>query len=140
MLDEIAKGIERYPVLGGIAGLPWLRSVEIDLAELAAFATYKGALGGAADENVGESAVLAWVAAHGGTAIVDDEVARNMGLDDGLEVHGTLWLVVRAYKHDVLDRPTATAIVDDLIMSEMRLPFTGGASLFGWAYEQGYLP
>ncbi|MHB1711806.1 MAG: hypothetical protein ACYCV7_10445 [Acidimicrobiales bacterium] len=41
MLDEIAKGIARYPVLGEIAGLPWLRSVEIDLAELAAFATYK---------------------------------------------------------------------------------------------------
>jgi hypothetical protein len=62
-----------------------------ELKELAAFAGYKGELGGGPEKNNGEAAVLAWVSVNGGTAIIDEEVGRNMGVRDGLQVHGSLW-------------------------------------------------
>jgi hypothetical protein len=39
-----------------------------------------------------------------------------------------------------LDRATVEAIVDDLIVTGMRLPVSTGAALFAWAYGAGILP
>jgi predicted nucleic acid-binding protein len=141
VLDEVVRGIGEHSKLGAIVGLPWLRSTSlVEFEEVKAFATYKGAFGGGPDKNNGEAAVLAWVLVHGGTAIVDDEVARNAGIADGIEVHGSLWLIIRGFKRGTIDRATAEAIVDDLIGTEMRLPVDSGRGLFAWAYQAGLLP
>jgi len=137
---ELVKGVTDYPSLGGISADSWLQQVELELKELAAFATYKGELGGGPGKNNGEAAVLAWVSVNGGIAIIDEDVGRNIGLRDGIQVHGSLWLVIRSLKNKVLDRATAEGIVDDLISSGMRLPVTTGADLFAWAYSTGLLP
>jgi hypothetical protein len=71
------------PSLGGISAAPWLHPVELELKELAAFASYKGKLGGGPGRNNGEAAVLAWVSINGGIAIIDEEVGRNIGMRDG---------------------------------------------------------
>jgi predicted nucleic acid-binding protein len=73
-------------------------------------------------------------------AIIDEEVGRNIGARDRLQVHGSLWLVIRRFKSNVLDRATAEHIVDDLIGTGMRLPVSNGADLFTWAYRAGVLP
>ena len=137
---ELVKGVADYPSLGGISAAPWLHPVELELNELAAFASYKGELGGGPGRNNGEAAVLAWVSVNGGIAIIDEEVGRNIGLRDGIQVHGSLWLVIRGFKNKLLDRATAEGIVDDLISTGMRLPVTTGADLFALAYGQGLLP
>jgi predicted nucleic acid-binding protein len=141
VMAELAKGVAIYPELGRIPAEPWLRPMELnELKELAAFASYKGELGGGPAKNNGEAAVLAWVSVNGGTAVIDEEVGRNMGVRDGLQVHGSLWLVIRSFKSNVLDRATAEHIVDDLVGTEMRLPVNSGADLFTWAYSSGLLP
>jgi predicted nucleic acid-binding protein len=138
---ELVKGVAIYPSLGVISAESWLRPVELDeLKELAAFAGYKGELGGGPGRNIGEAAVLAWVSVNGGMAIIDEEVARNIGVRDGLQVHGSLWLIIRSFKANVLDRATVEGIVDDLLGTGMRLPVTSGADLFAWAYRVGVLP
>lgn len=137
---ELVKGVTDYPSLGAVSADSWLQQVELDLKELAAFASYKGELGGGPEKNSGEAAVLAWVSVNGGIAIIDEEVGRNIGLRDGMQVHGSLWLVIRGLKNNVLDRATAEGIVDDLIGTGMRLPVTTGADLFAWAYSKGLLP
>lgn len=136
----LVKGVTDYPSLGGISADSWLQEVELELNELAAFASYKGELGGGPGKNNGEAAVLAWVSVNGGMAIIDEEVGRNIGLRDGIQVHGSLWLVIRGFKNNVLDRATAEGIVDDLITTGMRLPVTTGADFFAWAYGAGLLP
>ena len=91
VMAELAKGAAIYPSLGGISAESWLQPVELDeLKELAAFASYKGELGGGPGRNNGEAAVLAWVSVNGGIAIIDEEVARNIGERDGIQVHGSL--------------------------------------------------
>ncbi len=95
---ELVRGIPGTPSLGNSAG-DWLKQVELeDLPELAAFARYKGELGGGPDRNNGEAAVLAWVKVKGGIAIIDEVVARAIGDREGLQVHGSLWLLIRSFK------------------------------------------
>ncbi|HEV3381334.1 MAG TPA: hypothetical protein VG142_10175 [Trebonia sp.] len=138
---ELARGIPGYPSLGSAAAGGWLKQVELEeLPELAAFARYKGELGGGPERNNGEAAVLAWVSVNGGAGIIDEVAARTMGDRERLQVHGSLWLLIRSFKTRVHDRATAEAIVDDLIGTGMRLPVSSGAALFAWAYGAGILP
>ncbi len=138
---ELARGIPGYPSLGSAAAGGWLKHVELEeLPELAAFARYKGELGGGPERNNGEAAVLAWVSVNGGIAIIDEVAARAIGDRECLQVHGSLWLLIRSFRAGMLDRATVEAIVDDLIGTGMRLPLSTGAELFAWAYETGILP
>jgi len=83
--------------------------------------------------------VLAWISVHGGIAIIDEDVARNLGKDDGLQVHGSLWLLIRSFTDGIHDRATIEGVVNDLLRSGMRLPVTEGANLFPWATRTGLL-
>jgi predicted nucleic acid-binding protein len=137
---ELARGVPGYPSLGSAAAGGWLKQAELqELAELAAFARYKGELGGGPERNNGEAAVLAWVTVNGGIAIIDEVVARSIGNRERLQVHGSLWLLIRSFKARVLDRATLEAIVDNLVGTGMRLPVTTGEALFAWSYETGIL-
>ncbi len=84
--------------------------------------------------------MLAWVGVNGGIAIIDEVAARAIGDRERLQVHGSLWLLIRSFRTGALDRATVEAIVDDLIGTGMRLPLSTGADLFAWAYEAGILP
>ena len=88
---ELVQGIPGYPSLGSAAAGGWLKQVGLEeLPELAAFARYKGELGGGPERNNGEAAVLAWVSVNGGTAIIDEVAARAIGDREHLQVHGPL--------------------------------------------------
>lgn len=138
---ELVRGIPGYPSLGKAAAGGWLKQVELEeLPELAAFARYKGELGGGPERNNGEAAVLAWVSVNGGMAIIDEVAARAIGDRERLQVQGSLWVLIRSFRTGALDRATVEAIVDDLIDTGMRLPLSTGADLFAWAYEAGILP
>ncbi len=141
VFSELAKAVAGYPALGAIFAQDWLRPVGLgEIEEIVAFARYKQELGGGADKNVGESAVLAWVSVNGGIAIIDESAATSIGDRDGLAVRGSLWLIIQGHKNGKFDRPTAEEIVDDLLASGMFLPVASGADLFAWAYEEGLLP
>ncbi len=112
---------------------------ELTEIEEIAFARYKTELAGGPDRNNGEAGVLARVKVHGGIAVIDESAATRIALREGLEVHGTLWLVVNAQRENLITRPEAESIVDQLAATDMRLP-TDGAGLFAWAYNEGLLP
>lgn len=138
---ELAKGAPLRASLDG-AARAWLKpAVELtEIAELAAFAAYKSELGGGPERNIGEAAVLAWTRVHGGIAIIDEDVARNIGREDGLKIHGSLWLMIRSFKNGIHDRATIEGTVRDLIHTGMRLPFAEGTDVFPWARRMRLLP
>jgi predicted nucleic acid-binding protein len=109
------------------------------VAELAAFAAYKVQLGGGVSRNVGEAAVLAWAKVNRGIVVMDERAGSRLAQRDGIEVHGTLWLVVHGLRSGVLDRAQAEALVDELIATDLRLP-VDGRGLFAWAFMEGLLP
>ena len=74
-----------------------------------------------------------------GTAIIE-EVARNIGQDDGLAVHGSLWLLARSFNDGILDRATTEGTISDLLSSGMRLPCKNGTDFIPWAQSVGRIP
>ena len=138
--NEILAGVAALPDLAGVLTAEWLEAVELtDVRELSAFARYKTQLGGGSKENTGEAAVLAWASVHGGVAIVDERAASRLAQQDGIVVHGSLWLVVEGVRNGELNRSAAEQLVDELRATDMRLPIDGRGP-FAWAYVEGLLP
>ena len=144
LLAHVSKELEQGgPLLPNLdpATVAWLKPADItEMTELAAFASYRTELGGPAERNNGEAAVLAWISVNGGTAILDEEVARNIGQDDGLAVHGSLWLIARSFNNGILDRATAEGTVSDLLTTGMRLPFKKGTDFIPWGQSVNLIP
>lgn len=139
VVSELMVGVTDYPAIGDAIGLDWVELVTLeDLEVVLEFAKYKAEFGGGAAKNSGEAAVLAWCKVEGGIAVVDDAVAVRAAKRDGIETHGTLWLVMNGLREDVLTRPEAEAMVDDLGATDMRLP-TDGKGFLAWAYREGLL-
>ncbi len=140
VMNEIHAGMAVHPALGKVLAAHWLDVVELDeVDEVVAFARYKAELGGVADRNNGEAAVLGWTSIHGGIAIIDERAGTRIAQRDGIKVHGTLWLLANGVRSQQLARSDAERIVDDLAATEMMLP-VDGQGFFAWAYEEGLLP
>lgn len=137
---ELIVGVSEHPALARAIGASWIEIVELtDVEEIVAFARYKQELGGGSTRNSGEAAVLAWTSANGGVAVIDERAATRAALRDGIDVHGTLWLVANGIRDGKLDRADAELIIDELALTDMALP-VGGAGFMAWAYEEGLLP
>lgn len=137
---ELEQGVIAHPELGDVLTASRLEWAFLDkLDEVVAFATYKGELGGGPERNNGEAAVLAWTKCHEGNAIIDEQAARNIAERDDIPAHGSLWLIVNAFKAGLLTRSEAESLVDRLRTTDMWLGI-GGSGLFTYAYEEGWLP
>lgn len=140
VVKELIAGIPIHPAIAPATNLPWLEIVELsEIEEIVAFARYKAELGGGVDHNNGESAVLAWAHVHGGTAIIDERAGTRAARRDGIDVHGTTWLIANALRDEKIARSAAITMVDQLRATDMALP-TDGAGFIAWAYEEGLLP
>jgi len=138
--NELLQGVAEHPALAKVLAADWIEVVELtEAAEVVAFARFKGELGGGVDRNNGEAGVLAWTLHNGGVAVIDERAGTRIAQGQGIEVHGTLWLVANAVRDHHLSRDDAERIVDELAATDMALP-VDGASFFAWAYAEGLLP
>jgi predicted nucleic acid-binding protein len=136
VIDEIAEATERHAELAALPAVSWLTSVPCDsLDELKAFLRYAEALG-SGERDVGEAITLAWAEVHSAIAIVDERAGRSRGNARGVQLHGSLWLILRAYSAGRLLQSEAQDLVDQLAAVDMRLP-CDGAGLFAWARANG---
>lgn len=69
----------------------------------------------------GELEVLALAKNKGGTAILDESIAREVGCIFGIEIHGTLFLIFLMVKEGVLKREEAKNKVNLMIKKGFRL-------------------
>lgn len=135
---ELRAGLARHPCLSKVLDAPWLIQHSLTSpAELDAFAVFSSLLV-ARDRNWGEAGVLAYAKAHGGTAIIDDGPARNAARKHNIRCRGTLGLVCDAVNQNQITLPMASALADDLLASEYRLPFKPGEFVH-WAKDNGLI-
>ncbi len=135
---ELRAGLVRYPYLSMILDAAWLTKVSLTSpAELDAFATFSSLLV-AKDRNWGEAGVLAYAKTHGGTAIIDDRPARKAARKHDIQCRGTLGLVCDAVNQKQITLAMASALADDLLESEYRLPFKQG-EFVPWAKDEGVI-
>jgi predicted nucleic acid-binding protein len=88
------------------------------------------------DRNVGEAGVLALAKTLSGTAVVDDRAARKAAKDHGITLRPTLALLCEAVRFELLTVKLVSALADDLLATEYRLPFQPGG-FEKWANENG---
>lgn len=139
VVEELRAGVDEYAEIEDAVGLGWVEKVDIDeLSTVVAFAKYKAEFGGGPYRNNGEASVLAWCQVYGGIALVDDAVARRAAKRDGIETHGTMWLIINGFRDGRLSENDARSMIDDLGASDMRLP-TDGKGFLAWAYGEGML-
>lgn len=139
--EEIERGRDRYPSIPSVSAVPWAKVVVLDETEFWTMLEVKAQMGGAAEEHLGECAVIACALHRGMVALLDERAAIAQAERLGVQSRDTLSIVVEAYVSLFdRDRSRAAKVVDDLLETDMKLPMDSGESLFSWAYQQGLLP
>lgn len=135
---EVAGATAEHPHLRAVQEADWLEVITIDTTgQLAALVHYEQRLVGPSGRNLGECGVLALAESiTGAVAVVDDRVARRAGLDRHVEVRGSLGLMCEAIRKGLLTVPLVSAVADDLLEHEYRLPF-GPGGFAAWAEREG---
>ena len=73
------------------------------------------------------------------TAVVDDRAGRRHGIERGVAVTGTLELLCKGIRNQVIEESDAVIVIDLLRDHEAFLPCDGNAFL-EWARAEGLLP
>jgi len=138
VLDELRIGAAQDGRIQAVLDADWLERRDLSSGvEILAFAQFSSLLV-RGDRNRGEAGVLALAATTGGTAIIDDGAARHAAQAHGVSHRGTLALLCEAVRLGLLTVPLVSALADDLISGEYRLPFKPGG-FAKWAAEAGLL-
>ncbi len=69
----------------------------------------------------GEAEVLALAQELNCTAIIDEQVGRNLARLHGIEVHGTVYLLILAYKNGALTRDQTVAMFKRIVAEGWRI-------------------
>lgn len=138
--EELTIGARKYPELAEVAEIDWLATVDLDqsLDDLYTFSEYMRMLG-KDRRDAGEATVLAWAERNQAIALVDDQVACNIGRQRGVDVRRSLALIIHATKMGTLPETDAQAVVRRLTRTGARLPQEAEEDLFGWARHRGLL-
>lgn len=141
VLDELKRGASLFPLLDDALSLDWLQVVRVDgLAELIVFTECADRLGSRRERNVGEASVLAWADVNQQIALIDDGTARQVGLDRGVAVHGSLWLMARGVSKGEITMDDATGMIDSLVAQGGAYLPCSGEQFASWAAANGLLP
>ena len=145
---ELRTGSDQYPhltavlqVLRDASGTDgWIEVVPVATDDqLTAFARYTRLLVGPDGRNTGECGVLALAQTiPGAVAVLDDRVACKAAKEHHVEVRGTLGLLCEAVRRAQLTVGAVSAVADDLIQYDYRLPF-GRGGFERWADQNGLL-
>lgn len=105
--------------------------------EIEAFAKFSALLV-KGHRNLGEAAVLALASTMDGVAVIDDGAGRRAAAAHGVRLRPTLSLLCEAIREELLTVALVSALADDLLINQYRLPFEPGA-FEQWAQGQGLL-
>jgi predicted nucleic acid-binding protein len=136
--DELSVGVEEHPLLRNALDLPWLQVAALDeLHEIQLFVKYSRLIG-TSERDHGEASVFAVSELLDGIALTDDRLATNVARANGVDVHGTIWLLAQLCRDGKITEAGAGNLIDMLRDSGMRLPCTG-AQFGSFARKYGLL-
>lgn len=135
--EELRIGAAGNHHLHAVLEADWIETIPLESpAQLSAFVRYERQLVGPSGRNVGECGVLALAESiPDAVAVVDDRVAVAASRGR-VEVRRTLGLLVDAIRAGLLTVPLVSALADDLLQSDYRLPFKPGG-FAAWCAGQG---
>lgn len=134
---ELRRGAELHQYLWSVLDADWIETVPLETTEqLSAFVRYERQLVGPDGRNIGECGVLALAESlpHA-VAVLDDRVAVAASRGR-VEVRRTLGLLCDAVRAGLLTVPLVSALADDLLEGQYRLPFRPGG-FAEWCAREG---
>jgi predicted nucleic acid-binding protein len=136
VVQELTEGARRDSRLQEVLDAEWIERRElITDEEVAAFVKFSALLV-KGSRNRGEAGVLALASTLGGVAVIDDGAGRKAADDHHVQKRPTLALLCEAIHSGLLTVKLVSALADDLIATEYRLPFEAGG-FERWAQDQG---
>lgn len=134
VLAELESGAQTEPRLQPVLDADWIKHRMLSTtSETQAFARHSRALV-RHNRNVGEAAVLAVAETLPAIAVIDDASGRRMAKERNIAIRPTLALLCDAIREGLLTLPLVSALADDLLASQYRLPFEPGG-FERWAAE-----
>nr|MDT0661669.1 nucleotide-binding protein [Micromonospora sp. DSM 115978] len=134
VVDELRQIAASDSRINAVLQASWLERRELRNAEeISAFARFSALLV-RGERNKGEAGVLALASTLDGIAVIDDGAGRKAARTNGVLLKPTLALLCEAIRQDLLTIKLVSALVDDLLVSEYRLPFEPGG-FEQWATE-----
>lgn len=138
VVAELKIGAVRDNRLQAVLDADWIECRELRQPdEIAAFAKFSSLLV-RGRRNRGEAGVLALASTTGGVAVIDDGAGRRAAKDYGISLRPTLALCCDAIHAGLLTVPLVSALADDLLANEYRLPF-GPGGFAAWVNECGLM-
>lgn len=138
VVAELQDGAAQDSRIQAALDATWIERRELCTeAEILAFAKFSAFLV-KNDRNRGEAGVLALASVVGGIAVIDDSAGRKTAERCGVRLRPTLALLCEAIRYGLLTMELVSALADDLLISEYRLPF-GRGGFEAWAMESGLL-
>lgn len=138
VVDELRAGAASDSRIQAVLEAQWIAHRELlsdeevsAYANFAAFLVKKG-------RNRGEAGVLALASTTKAVAVVDDGAACRAGRAHGVRCQRTLALLCEAIQQDLLTVKLVSALADDLLMGQYRLPF-GPGKFEAWATDNDLL-
>jgi predicted nucleic acid-binding protein len=136
VVDELQQIASRDSRVEAVLRASWIEKRELrGVREIAAFAEFSALLV-RGERNKGEAGVLALASTIDGIAVVDDGAGRKAAQKHGIRLKPTLALLCEGIRKDLLTVALVSALVDDLLLSEYRLPFPPGG-FADWGREHG---
>jgi predicted nucleic acid-binding protein len=126
VLVELEVGVASDSRLRAVLEADWIDRRELrEPHELTSFAKFAQRLV-SGDRNRGEAAVLALAETMPAVAVIDDAAARRAAVDFDISFRPTLALLCEGIRGGLLTVPLVSALADDLLATEYRLPFQPG--------------
>lgn len=117
--DIVVEELERH----GLARPEWCELVSAtELADITAFAAWTQLMSDGIHD-LGEASTTAWAHSYDHIAIIDDLDAKSVARRNGGRVHGSAWLLCQCITHGLVDRASASSLVDAAIAAGARYPF-----------------
>jgi len=138
VVAELQAGASLDSRIQSALDAPWIQRRELRSGEeLIAFAKFSALLV-KGERNRGEAGVLALASTLDAIAVVDDSAARKVADTHKIRLRPTLALLCEAIRAGLLTVRLVSALADDLLADEYRLPFAPG-DFARWAREVGQL-
>ncbi|MFI8854088.1 hypothetical protein ACIGW3_28375 [Streptomyces sp. NPDC053499] len=135
---ELRNGSAQHHHLQSVLDADWIETISLESpTELLAYAEYERLMVGPDGRNIGECGVLALAETlPNGVAVVDDRVAVRTARNRSIAVRRTLNLLCDAIRSGLLTVPLVSAVADDLLKGQYRLPFQPG-QFAEWCAREG---
>jgi predicted nucleic acid-binding protein len=137
VVDELRAGMTAYPELRRAIDASWLHVDLLDTPQaLVSYSAWSRRVGVSDKRHRGEASVFCCAEMLQGTAITDDWSTNRIAIANGVDAHGSLWLMARLVREGVIAIGAAENYVEALVVNGLRLPCRG-IDFSAWCASKG---